>query len=165
LVTDFKSTSDGRTRESSLSPKLWIRLFIDPSGALPNPIHARFIGARGGPSKHLVRDEVDDGLGLLRRGASFGGDAAPEVPQRRRREGAIATATACRDRRRLRRAGEAPGPALHGEDDDAGLHRAARWEAAAWWRLGEAEEAERTDSEVGARKEGGSGGGVGESVR
>ena len=24
---------------------LWIRLFIDPSGALPNPIHARFICA------------------------------------------------------------------------------------------------------------------------
>lgn len=82
LVTDFRSTSDGLTRDSSFSPKLqheresrprispndpasfrhlqinpsralnpprathlWIRLFIDPSGALPNPTHALFICA------------------------------------------------------------------------------------------------------------------------
>jgi hypothetical protein len=72
LVTDFNSISDGRTRDSSLRPKLcvnkakwrtgsasghlvsthtpkpyttdlWIRLFTDPSGALPNPFHAVFI--------------------------------------------------------------------------------------------------------------------------
>ena len=141
---------------------LWIRLFIDPSGALPNPIHARFIcasepihqktppktqmqaycnnrrgraeGARGGGSEHLVCDEVNDGLGLLRRRAPPGGDAAPEVPQRRRRRrvGAIAGG-----RRGGARAGEAPGAAFDGEDDDAGLHRAARWETAwgRWWRL------------------------------
>jgi hypothetical protein len=90
LVTDLSSTSDGRTRESSFSPKLhhnkakkkgehtqrlsispfptpqappatkqspnpytpdlWIRFFIDPSGALPNPIHARFICGSQNPT-------------------------------------------------------------------------------------------------------------------
>jgi len=73
---------------------------------------------------HLVSDEVDDGLGLLRRRAAPGGYAAPEVPQsrRRRRKGAIGSGRCGRGARE----GEAPGAALDGEDDDAGLHRAAR---------------------------------------
>jgi hypothetical protein len=91
--------------------------------AYGNNRHGRAEGARGGGAGHLVRDEVDDGLGLLRRRAARGRDAAPEVPQRRRwgREGAIAGG-----RRGGAREGEAPGAALDGEDDDAGLHRAAR---------------------------------------
>lgn len=76
---------------------------------------------------HLVSDEVDDCLGLLRRRAGPGGDAAPEVPQGRAREGAIGSGRCSGGARE----GEAPGAALDGEDDDAGLHRAARrneWE-------------------------------------
>jgi hypothetical protein len=101
---------------------------------------------------HLVSDEVDDSLGLLRRRAAPGGDAAPEVPQSRwrRREGAIGSGRCGRGARE----GETPGAALDGEDEDAGLHRggaarrggsrssrghrAGRREAAAWgrwWRL------------------------------
>jgi hypothetical protein len=179
LVTDFNSSSEGRTRESSFSPKLhhnknkgliaispspipraptpnrepptthlWIRLFIDPSGALPHPIQARFICAnksghqktprnpnagegRGSrlpvrAAEHLVRNEVDDGLGLLRGCALCGGDAAPEVLQgRRRREGTIA-ARGCDDRRGGARVEEAPGSALDWEHKDTGLHRALR---------------------------------------
>jgi hypothetical protein len=71
---------------------------------------------------HLVSDEVDDRLGLLRRRAGPGGDAAPEVPQGRAREGAIGSGRCGGGARE----GEAPGAALDGEDDDAGLHRAAR---------------------------------------
>lgn len=75
---------------------------------------------------HLVSDEVDDCLGLLRRRAGPGGDAAPEVPQGRAREGAIGSGRCSGGARE----GEAPGAALDGEDDDSGLHRAARRGAA-----------------------------------
>ena len=75
---------------------------------------------------HLVSDEVDDCLGLLRRRAGPGGDAAPEVPQGRAREGAIGSGRCGGGARE----GEAPGAALDGEDDDSGLHRAARRGAA-----------------------------------
>jgi hypothetical protein len=127
LVTDFKSTSDGRTRESSFNPKLqrqkqkkrrrispgtqapsiispffpnprspnpsqslnpraahlWIRLFIDPSGALPNPIHARFICA----SEPIRQKTPPKPKCRRRRGANrraWGSEQAP-CPRRSRR--------------------------------------------------------------------------------
>jgi len=57
------------------------------------------------------------------------GDAALEIPQsRRRRKGAIGSGRCGGGARE----GEAPGAALDGEDDDAGLHRAARHGTARW---------------------------------
>lgn len=95
--------------------------------------------------EHLVRDEVDDILGLLRGRAPPGGDAAPEVPQRRRRESAAVGARCGGGGGE--RAGEAPGPSLDGEDDDAGLHHAPCGEAGGGGVGRCSGEAERTDSE------------------